>query len=50
MFNLSIPTEKPKNYCHIKYRLFQINQPFKNNNIILTVNQYQILTITRIIS
>ena len=36
------------NNCHTKYRLFQINQPFKNNNDInkinLTDTQYQILT------
>ena len=43
--NISIPNEIPSNYDHNKYRLFQINQPFKNNNnkIDLTNEQYKIL-------
>jgi hypothetical protein len=44
--NLTIPTECPPNYSHMEYRLFQINQPFKNNNnnINLTEIQHEILT------
>lgn len=46
--NLKIPSETPLNTCHTEYRLFQINQPFKNNNdknkIYLTKDQELILT------
>ena len=44
--HLTIPNECPKNCNHTEYRLFQINQPFinNNNNLNLTEIQYQILT------
>lgn len=46
--NLQIPNEIPLNSSHTEYRLFQINQPFKNNNdinkVTLKENQVKILT------
>ena len=46
--DLIIPTETPENSSHAKYRLFQINQPFKNKNdqnvIDLTETQREIFT------
>jgi len=46
--NVSIPGDLPSPSCHTKYRLFQINKPFVNNNdknkICLTETQHQILT------
>jgi hypothetical protein len=45
---LTIPTICPSNTSHSEYRLFQINNPFKNNNdknkIDLTESQLKILT------
>lgn len=46
--DLIIPTSQPENISHTEYRLFQINQCFKNNNDInmidLTETQREILT------
>jgi hypothetical protein len=46
--NLKIPKTKPTEKEHAKYRLFQVNQKFENNNdvnkIFLTDEQYKILT------
>jgi hypothetical protein len=46
--HLTIPTICPSNTSHSEYRLFQINNPFKNNNdknkIDLTESQRKILT------
>lgn len=46
--NLTIPKVLPPVCNHTEHRLFQINQPFENNNdnnkIDLTKEQYQILT------
>jgi hypothetical protein len=45
--NIPIPEEIPSNYNHMRYRLFQINKKFENNNennkIDLTNEQYQVL-------
>lgn len=46
--NITIPGDLPSPSCHTKYRLFQINKLFVNNNdknkICLTETQHQILT------